>query len=438
MKTDTMIDANSGCGRSGLSRKNFLKLSATAALGAVTLPQIAGCGPVNTGADCMKSLAPAGGAAAKKPFEETSIGAIRLRNRIIRSAVTMNGVDSAGRPKDSLMQHYRDLAQGGAGAIITGMRDGGMMIDNFLFREENFKDFKKVPDIAHKLGTPIIQQLSHHGRQLSMETERKGFINRLSDADIEGIIDLFVRGIDASKRLGFDAAQLHGAHGYLLSDFLSPAKNERTDKWGGALENRFRIVREIITRAEKKAKGFPLWIKMNAYDNQDGGMRTAEAVKIAKMLEDMGIAAIEVSCGIAADGFSTVRVPEIPSEAIIRFSKYDELPSPVKKVLTLTTPLVARRFEPIENYNVCAAREISANVKAPVIVTGGIRKIDDIETILASGAADYVSMGRPFIIEPDIVNRFKNEEHAKSECINCGYCIMAANRTDVKCFYGRL
>ncbi len=418
------------------SRRNFLKLGA-AVLGAAALPSITGCGPVKTGDDGLKYLPSIPDSKSNKAFESSSIGNIRLKNRIIRSAVTMNGADSKGRPKDTLLSHYTDLAGGGAGAIITGMVDSGMLMDDFRYKDEYFNDYKKVPDITHRYNTPVIQQLSHRGCQPS--AAGKGInINMLSESDIEDIIRLFVKAIDISHRLGFDAAQLHGAHGYMLAEFLSSGRNERKDKWGGSLENRFRIIREISERSAKKVKGFPLWIKINGYDNQKNGMRINEAGKIARMAEEAGIAAIEVSCGAGNDGFSTVRVPAIPNEAILKFTGYKKLPSPVKFVFPALTPFIVKRYEPLENYNVRAAMEISRNVNIPVIAVGGIRKIDDIKAILASGAVDYVSMARPFIIEPDIVNRFKKEEHAKSACINCGFCLVSAASTDVRCFYGKV
>ena len=167
-------------------------------------------------------------------------------------------------------------------------------------------------------------------------------------------------------------------------------------------------------------------------------MRIDEAVKIAKLLEETSISAIEVSCGIAADGFNTIRVTSIPNDAVLEFTDYKKLSAPVKFIFPAFTPFVVKLYEPLHNYNVGAASQISANVNIPVIVVGGIRNMDDISSILSSGAAQYVSMGRPFIIEPDIVNRFMKEQHAKSACIDCGFCIVAANSTDVRCFYGKV
>jgi 2,4-dienoyl-CoA reductase-like NADH-dependent reductase (Old Yellow Enzyme family) len=424
--------------QSGLSRRDFLKLSAAGALGAAALPSMTGCGPVVTGPDCVKSLEKSKAASSKKPFESSSIGSIKLKNRILRSAVSMNRADKAGRPSGGLLDHYRDIATGGAGAIITGMMDTGMMIDESQYSEEYFNDYKKVPDLIHKFNIPVIQQISHRGRQINLDIKNDFRADKLKDAEINDIINKFVEAIVISKRMGFDAVQLHGAHGYALSEFISPARNTREDRWGGSTEKRFTVIREIFQRAQEKVKDYPILIKINAYDNRRNGMRIDEAVRIASLLEKTGFAAVEVSCGVMDDDFSTVRVPSIPSEALLKFSKYGELPSPLRAFVPYVAPIAADRHEPLFNFNVCAAREISRNVKIPVIVVGGIRNIADIKTILASDSADYISMGRPFIIEPDIVNRFRKDAGAKSECINCGYCLIAVNSSEAKCYYGKL
>jgi 2,4-dienoyl-CoA reductase-like NADH-dependent reductase (Old Yellow Enzyme family) len=423
-----------------LSRLDFLNLSAAAALGAVAVPGITGCGPVTTKADCLGTNDQAAAAGVKMTFEASRIGSIRLKNRIIRSAVTMNGYDSLGRPTGGLLRHYEDIASGGAAAIITGMRDTGMVIEDFRYRDDYYRDYKKVPDVIHRYNIPVIQQISHYGGRGSLMEKKYFSVTDMKESDIEAIIAGFVRAIGITKRLGFDGVQLHAAHGYALSQFLSPAVNRRSDRWGGSTEKRFRVVREILLRSREAVKDFPLMIKINAFDNQRNGMRTEEAATIASLLEQAGFDAIEVSCGVVDDGFNTIRVPSIPNEALLRFTEYRRLPPFIKSLIPFITPVIVKRYEPLYNYNVCAAGEISKKVKIPVIVVGGIRKIDDIGAILATGAAGYVSLGRPFIIEPDIVNRFRKEAHAKSACINCGYCFMAAKGypTPVRCFYGSL
>lgn len=252
------------------------------------------------------------------------------------------------------------------------------------------------------------------------------------------MIQQFVKNIDRSRQAGFDGVQLHGAHGYLLSEFLSPAQNRRTDKWGGSTENRFRIIGEIIKRSKEKNCDFPIFIKINGYDFQKNGMREPEAVKIAKLLEKAGCDGLEVSCGVGRDGFSMVRTPEPPIEAITELTPYRERSSVAKFFISTVARFKITSYKPIYNYNVCAASKIKNTVNIPVMVVGGIRSLRDMQTIVGENLADFVSMGRPFIIEPGIVNSLQNNKQTESKCINCGYCLLSATIKDVRCYYGEV
>jgi 2,4-dienoyl-CoA reductase-like NADH-dependent reductase (Old Yellow Enzyme family) len=164
-----------------------------------------------------------------------------------------------------------------------------------------------------------------------------------------------------------------------------------------------------------------------------------ETLKIASMLQDVGCDGIEVSCGVLDDGFSAIRVPELPVEPALKFSfRFKNQNYIVKKIIPYIVPLLFNTYEPIHNYNVCAAQEIKQSVNIPVIVVGGFRKLNDIEQIIGGGMADYVAMSRPFIIEPDIVNKFRTQSQTSSECISCGYCIVALEEMPAQCFYGQL
>jgi 2,4-dienoyl-CoA reductase-like NADH-dependent reductase (Old Yellow Enzyme family) len=293
--------------------------------------------------------------------------------------------------------------------------------------------------VIHQYGAAAIQQISHKGSQIKTSSDESLYsLNRLSDLEIEQLIQQFVKNIDRSRQVGFDGAQLHGAHGYLLSEFLSPAQNRRTDKWGGSTENRFRIIGEIIKRSKEKHSDFPIFIKINGYDFQKSGMREPEAVKIAKLLEKVGCDGIEVSCGVGRDGFSTVRMPELPLDALQELTPLREKPAMRKYIISIVARYRITLYKPLYNYNVCAASEIKKNVNIPVMVVGGIRSFQDMQTIVGNNLADFVSMARPFIIEPGIVNSLKTKNQSESACINCGFCLLSASIRDVKCYYGEV
>jgi 2,4-dienoyl-CoA reductase-like NADH-dependent reductase (Old Yellow Enzyme family) len=427
--------------KSGLSRREILKLSGVALAG-VSLPPMAGC--IGGGPAATSDTACLGNIPNRDPevnvFGPASIGKVRLKNRIIRSATTIHDIDERGLARPGLMNTYAQMAEGGVGCVITGMKDGGMLLNDFLYKGENSEDFKRVPDLFHSHNIPVVQQISHEGRQETFDTLKNPFVTNLSPAQIESIIDQFVDTTAKCQKLGFDGVQMHCAHGYLLSEFLCPSLNQRTDEWGGSTENRFRAVREILERARKRVgPDFALWAKINAYDFQEGGMRVEEAARIAGMLQEAGCDCVEVSSGLGVDGFATIRVRELPIEAILEWSPAMEGKGDfTKKVLSWILPFMLKTYGPLGNYNVCQAKKIKENVDISVIVVGGIRNMKDINNVFRLGAADFVSLGRPLLTEPAFVNKLKNDATSKSQCIDCGYCIMALGKIPAECFMGTL
>ena len=207
---------------------------------------------------------------------------------------------------------------------------------------------------------------------------------------------------------------------------------------GGSTENRFRVVNEIIRRSKEKYSDFPIFIKINAYDFQKKGMRESEAVKIAKLLEKAGCDGIEVSSGVARDGFSTLRVTEIPMDAILAFGPFKDSSKLTQYFVSAFGPYRIGLYTPLFNYNVCAAAEIKKEVNIPVTVVGGIRTLGDMEAIVQNDLSDFVAMSRPLIIEPGIVNSFRKKSQTESECLNCGYCLIGHFSNDVHCYYGKV
>lgn len=399
-----------------------------------------------------------------KVFESSNISGIQLKNRIIRSATGDGLADNAGRPTKELVDFYTNIAAGGAGAIITGLtgiqQDGKSGTHHpLMFDHDDFIiDYQKLTSAVHRYGTPIILQLNHCGRQTRRSitglptvapSARRDlyFLERkpkaLTIPEIEKIISNFAKAIERAKKAGFDGVQLHLAHGFLLSAFLSSNTNKRADQWGGTLENKFRMIERIFSEARRTAGDFPILVKMNAYDTRKDGMRIPEAIEIAKLLEQAGCAAIEISCGMINDGFITVRSEKFPSQAALEYSYLlSYLPGFVKKIIQPFVPLVAELIVPLPKqlnlYNVEAAETIRKNVSIPVIVVGGIKRLADIDNIISHNRADYVAMSRAFIIEPDIVNRFQESRQNESRCISCNYCITCIEKMPFQCFYGKI
>ncbi|MCP3899932.1 MAG: NADH:flavin oxidoreductase, partial [Desulfobacteraceae bacterium] len=242
-------------------------------------------------------------------FASTSLAGIVFKNKIIRSATHEGMADEKGFPQNKLIQLYTRLAKGGAGAIITGyagvQQDGKSPMINMLMidNDDVIPAFKELTDAVHQHETPIVLQIAHCGRQTRSKitgfgtrgpsARRDNFYSEdlpkeLTEKEIHIIIDNFVSGAQRAKIAGFDGIQLHMAHGYLLSDFLSSYSNNRSDQWGGSLENKYRIVKMIFRKIKEEIGDYPVLVKMNAFDGRKNGMNISEAVKIAKMLEQSG------------------------------------------------------------------------------------------------------------------------------------------------------
>jgi 2,4-dienoyl-CoA reductase-like NADH-dependent reductase (Old Yellow Enzyme family) len=393
-------------------------------------------------------------------FEPSSLSGMILKNRIIRSATHEGFADQEGRPTQGLIGLYRRLAEGGVGAIITGeaavQSNGRSSGDRVMMihRDDFIEDYQRVTKAVHEYATPIILQLQHCGRQTSAKATGKTPVapsairdkaywrerpRALTEGEIEEIIENFIRAMERAREAGFDGVQLHAAHGYLLSDFLSPHANRRRDRWGGSPENRFRIIREIYGRARKRVGSYPVLVKINAYDFRRNGIRLKEAIGIASLLEGAGCDAIEVSCGTYEDGLSTIRGPRLPLEAAFAFVPGYRDFSPLKKrIYSFFAPILIKRHKPLDNYNVPAAEAIKQRVKIPVMVVGGIKRLNDIEDIVAHGRADYVSLCRPLIIEPDLVSRFQSKRQSASRCISCNYCFLGLQVAPLRCYHGKI
>jgi 2,4-dienoyl-CoA reductase-like NADH-dependent reductase (Old Yellow Enzyme family) len=389
-----------------------------------------------------------------KVFEKTTIAGITLENRIIRSATCEAMADDEGYPKNELLTLYERLAKNKAGAIITGymavQRNGRVIHSMGMFDNDKYIDsYKRLTSKIREYNVPLILQLAHGGGQCFPDGTRETVApssvaypqfarpRALTESGIEEIIDSFVQAVVRARKAEFSAVQIHAAHGYLLSAFLSPHFNRRSDHWGGSTENRFRIVGEIIRRARQQVGNFPIFIKISAHDGLKDGANVAESVRLSRMLQEAGYDAIEVSCGNG--DFYMVRVTRIPVKAMFTLvPQYAQMPFLQKKVLGLLVPLVVKKYGPLRNYNVEAAGKIKEQVTIPVIVVGGIRKLRDIEGIVGENKADYVSMCRPFIIEPDIVSRFSSGKQVESRCIDCGFCVIGLANSSLKCYYGTI
>ncbi len=393
-------------------------------------------------------------------FKETIISGISVKNRIIRSATHDGLADENGAPSDKLIAKYEHLAKNEIGCIITGYaavgRNGVSPYPRMMkiYDDSVIDKYKELTDAVHRHNTPVVLQIAHCGRQTSSKAigvQKVAPSNvlhafypdkakELTEDEIYGIIDDFVMAAARAEKAGFDAVQLHGGHGYLLHDFLSPYGNRRKDSWGGSLENRCRIV-ELIIKGIKEKTNLPVWIKISAEDNRKGGMNIESSVEICKRLENAGCDAIEVSCGTVQDGMNTMRSKLMPMDAVFKYREpCASFPAILNKIAlpaaNLINPLI-KQPTPLENFNVENASIIKKSLSIPIIVVGGIHKVSDMENIIAEEKADFVSMCRPFICEPDLAKKLKNGQN-EAKCIMCNYCGLVIEKEPTKCLYGKV
>ena len=393
-----------------------------------------------------------------KVFESASIGNLQLKNRIVRSATYEGMSDEKGYPLKELTDLYVRLAKGEAGAIITGVvavqPNGRLGTNQAMFDgDEYIECFRKMNAEVQKHGAPVVLQIGHGGAGtlLKMTGEpavapsayrwplNLQYARTLTKEEIWEIIGSFVHAIIRAKEAHFQAVQLHAAHAYLLWEFLSPRMNRRVDIWGGTTENRFGIIKEIVQKARESVGTYPILAKISAYDYERNGIDLDEAVRTAELMQKAGIDAIEVSSGGILAMPNPVRSPRIPIDAIMEYvPQLKALPSFKKLLIRTACKLRRNEYPPLHNYNVPAAERIKRNVDIPVIVVGGIRRLSDIEDVINNNRSDFVSLCRPFIIEPNIVKKLRSGEQAESRCIDCGYCLFGVTSNSLRCYYGKL
>lgn len=344
-------------------------------------------------------------------FEETSIKGMKIRNRILRSATWEGMCEPDGRPTQKLIDYYQELARGGIGLIISGYTfvrpDGKGLPGKMGIHTDDFEnDFKKLTQAVHAAGGTIAIQLVHAGGQTSAQNAGRQPLApssikvdqfpeipaELSRDDIRDLVAAFGAGARRAKAWGFDAVQLHGAHGFLINQFLSPLTNRRTDDYGGGIENRSRFLLQVYQKVRQEVgENYPVLIKLNAADYMDGGLEIDDAVYAAKALAAAGIDAIEVSTGTPASGDKT--------------AAREKINTPEK-----------------EAYNLGPALGIKKEVGCPIMVVGGFRSYEVLEKALRDTDISYIAMARPFIREPGLVNRWRKGDRKPAKCISCNSC----------------
>ncbi|CAG68025.1 NADH:flavin oxidoreductase/NADH oxidase family protein [Acinetobacter baylyi] len=332
--------------------------------------------------------------------EPITIRNVTFKNRIIKGAMSEALANRAGQPNDLHFGLYQAWAQGGLGCAITGNVMVDLRAKNepgvvAIESERDLERLKKWADIGKKYGMVQLIQLSHPGRQcpkgLNQETVAPSAVpfspmlatmfatpRELHHEEILDIIQRFADAARVCEKAGFEGVQLHGAHGYLISQFLSPLTNKRQDQWGGSIENRMRFLLEIYHAVRAAtSENFIISVKLNSADFQRGGITEEDVIAVFKAIDQAGIDLIEVSGGTY----------EAPAMAGVKAEK--------RKAST-----IAR-----EAYFLEFAEKIRDSVQCKLMVTGGFRSVEGMNAALQSGACDFIGIARPFAVETDLTHR---------------------------------
>ena len=323
----------------------------------------------------------------KQIFEPLKLTNLTLKNRILRSATAEAIATPDGSIDEKAYSRYEELSKGGVGAIITGFtsvasNDGKSEGIMRLSDDKLIQQYKQLTDIVHKDNCPILVQLAlgafynNDGVEINPDD--------MTLEDIKKVVDLFISAAERAKKANFDGIQIHSAHFFFLSKFISPLKNHRNDEYGGSTEKRSKILVDILTGIKKLNLGLHISIKINSNDFEEGGNDENECIKICKILEKEGIDSIEIS----GNGSSRMKIKPHVNEA----------------------------------YFLDCAKKVAEEVNIPIALVGGIRSRKTMQNILDSTKIQIISLSRPLNFDPEFPKKMERGDIEDSRCISCNGC----------------
>ncbi|MCP4628607.1 MAG: NADH:flavin oxidoreductase [bacterium] len=324
-------------------------------------------------------------------FEQTAINGMVLSNRFIRSATWEGMATDEGACTPQLVDLMSDLAAGGVGLIITGhsyIRPDGQHSPRQLgiHQDALIPGLENLTRSVHEHGSKIVLQLGFGGSYLS-----KTRIRRMSARDFQEFAEAYGRAAVRAQKAGFDGVQIFAAHGFFLSQMLCPRYNDRTDEYGGTIDNRARPLLETLYAIRKTVGSqYPVLVKLNCRDFIDNGLTLEDSIQVAGMLEKAGIDAIELSGGLLNN-------PNIMRSRIAS--------------------------EDAKGYFLAEAKVFRKKIHVPLILVGGIRSYEVARLLVNDDVVDYISMSRPFIREPGLIKRWQAGDRREAACISCDNCI---------------
>lgn len=370
------------------------------------------------------------------PFAPTQLGPLQLRNRIIKAA-TFEGVMPRGTVSQDLIDFHVRVARGGAAlttvAYCAVSKNGRVSRDTLVMDDELTADLARLTDAVHAEGAAISAQLGHAGLVAQAHSKRHpslapstrfspaamGIVRGATPADLDAVVADFERATRVAASAGFDAVEVHLGHNYLLSSFLSPNLNRRSDEHGGSIENRLRFPRRVIEAVRRTAPDHMAVVaKFNMADGVSAGLWLDESLPMAQLLEADGhLDALELTGGSSLlNGMYFFR-GDVPMR---------EFAAAQGRVVGLGFRLVGRRIFPTvpfeEGFFLPFARQFRDALSMPLILLGGINRLDTIETAMDEGF-ELVAMARALLRDPDLVNQLADGRRSEGLCVHCNKCM---------------
>jgi 2,4-dienoyl-CoA reductase-like NADH-dependent reductase (Old Yellow Enzyme family) len=386
-------------------------------------------------------------------FTPKTIGNVEIKNRFVRAATYEGMADQSGKVTDELVSVYSRLAQGDVGLILSSFMyvlPFGQALKNQLgiHNDDAVPGLSRLAEAVHEGTGKIAFEITHSGRQAKPELiggrpygpsairrDPTFFIKpaAMTLHDIREVIAAFISAARRAVAAGGDIVYVHAGGGDLLNQFLSPYFNCRSDEWGGSVENRFRIVREIIEGVKAAVGNVPILVKMNAQDfTPKPGVTPELAKEYAARLAGLGVDALELTSGVKFYTFMNCWRGEVPIQEVLR-----ALPAWKRPIGYLKMKSWAGKYDLVEGWNLeylKVVKPVTGNMA--LFLVGGMRRAEHMEEVLARGEADFICLARPFIRQPDLVKKFREGEK-QSTCQSCNRCFAAAaNNIPTRCYLG--
>ena len=382
-----------------------------------------------------------------KLFTSVTLGPLTLRNRTIRSAA-FESMCPGNKPSQQLLDYHTSVARGGVGmttVAYAAVTRSGLSFDRQLWmRPEIVPGLRVLTDAVHREGAAASIQLGHCGNMshksicgctpvgasTGFNLYSPTFVRGLRADELPGMARAYAQSVRLAHEAGFDAVEIHAGHGYLISQFLSPYTNHRTDLFGGSLDNRMRFMDMVMSEVMHAAAetGIAVLVKMNMRDGFRSGMDIDESLQVARRLEESGAHALVLSGGFVSKAPMYVMRGEMPIRTMTHYMTQWWLKWGVRMVGKWMIPTVPFK----EAYFLEDALRFRQEIKMPLVYVGGLVSRQKIDEVLDCGF-EAVQMGRALLNEPDFVNRMKVEDAARCQCRHSNYCIARMYTLDMAC-----